>query len=286
MQLVASTFSAREEAAFGVFLRRHFADWHCEHLPAQRPDALPAADLYLLDLAPMGLREGSAQALHTLLTLLRGKPAVLLLPAHDASWPALTTQHLPAAQQDTLVWLRKPYTTEDMRIALARVAAHATPAPPAGPPPAGPPLASPPTPARAPQPRRVPLAPRVQDTGLPGAGITLAVLQARLEALPPCAPGAFVPTLAQWLAAGEPVEVRFTLQHMLLIHPVDGWVAFNTPLAVVDRVCRSNAMASAVALRHIDTDEAEALVQRMRLTLQEMEPFLLRLFNAAYGKTG
>jgi len=71
---------------------------------------------------------------------------------------------------------------------------------------------------------------------------------------------------------------------MLLVHPQNGWVAFNTPLAVIDRVCNSNAMASAVALRHIGAAEAETLVQRMRLTLQELEPFLLRLFNATHAK--
>jgi hypothetical protein len=43
-------------------------------------------------------------------------------------------------------------------------------------------------------------------------------------------------------------------------------------------------MASAVALQHIGATEAETLVQRMRLTLQELEPFLLRLFNATHAK--
>ena len=119
---------------------------------------------------------------------------------------------------------------------------------------------------------------------VPEQGLTIAELQTRLAALPQPAQGAFLSTLAQWLASGEPFEARFTLQHMLLVHPQDGWVAFNTPLAVIDRVCSSNAMASAVALRHIGATEAETLVQRMRLTLQELEPFLLRLFNATHAK--
>ena len=66
MKLVVSKLSPREEVAFGAFLRRHFASWQCELLPEQRPSQLPPADLYVLDLAPMGFRHGSEQALATL----------------------------------------------------------------------------------------------------------------------------------------------------------------------------------------------------------------------------
>lgn len=288
MKLVVSKLSPREEVAFGAFLRRHFASWQCELLPEQRPSQLPPADLYVLDLAPMGFRHGSEQALATLLDMLHGKPAVLLLPAHEGSWSALD---IPAEHRPQLLWLHKPYNTDDMRKALDQAAASAPPAeqaPQAVPTPAPAPVAVvvaiPPAPIAPPMPapKSTSLAPGAAE--VPEQGLTIAELQARLAALPQPAQGAFLSTLAQWLASGEPFEARFTLQHMLLVHPQDGWVAFNTPLAVIDRICSSNAMASAVALRHIGATEAETLVQRMRLTLQELEPFLLRLFNATHAK--
>jgi len=288
MKLVVSKLSPREEVAFGAFLRRHFASWQCELLPEQRPSQLPLADLYVLDLAPMGFRHGSEQALAALLDMLHGKPAVLLLPAHEGSWSALD---IPAEHRPQLLWLHKPYSTDDMRKALDQAAASAPPAeqaPQAVPTPATAPaavvVAIPPAPMAPPMPAPKSTSPAPGAAEVPEQGLTIAELQTRLAALPQPAQGAFLSTLAQWLASGEPFEARFTLQHMLLVHPQDGWVAFNTPLAVIDRVCSSNAMASAVALRHIGATEAETLVQRMRLTLQELEPFLLRLFNATHAK--
>ena len=288
MKLVVSKLSPREEVAFGAFLRRHFASWQCELLPEQRPSQLPLADLYVLDLAPMGFRHGSEQALAALLDMLHGKPAVLLLPAHEGSWSALD---IPAEHRPQLLWLHKPYSTDDMRKALDQAAASAPPAeqaPQAVPTPATAPaavvVAIPPAPMAPPMPAPKSTSPAPGAAEVPEQGLTIAELQTRLAALPQPAQGAFLSTLAQWLASGEPFEARFTLQHMLLVHPQDGWVAFNTPLAVIDRVCGSNAMASAVALRHIGATEAETLVQRMRLTLQELEPFLLRLFNATHAK--
>jgi len=286
MKLVVSKLSPREEVAFGAFLRRHFASWQCELLPEQRPALLPPADLYVLDLAPMGFRHGSEQALATLLDMLHGKPAVLLLPAHEGSWSALD---IPAENQPQLLWLHKPYSTDDMRKALDQAAACAPPAEQAPqavqtPAPAAVVVAIPPAPMAPPAPVAKSTSPVPGAAEAPEQGLTIAELQARLAALPQPAQGAFLSTLAQWLASGEPFEARFTLQHMLLVHPQDGWVAFNTPLAVIDRVCNSNAMASAVALQHIGATEAETLVQRMRLTLQELEPFLLRLFNATHAK--
>ena len=265
MKLVVSKLSPREEVAFGAFLRRHFARWQCETVPEQRPLQLASADLYVLDLAPMGFRHGSEQTLATLLDMLRGKPAVLLLPAHADSWSAL---NVPTGNRSQLFWLHKPYSTDDMRKALDQAAACATPA--EQPPQAAPMVRS--------------GSPSLKTAEVSEQGITIAELQARLASLPQSAQGDFLSKLAQWLASDEPFEARFTLQHMLLVHPQNGWVAFNTPLAVIDRVCNSNAMASAVALRHIGAAEAETLVQRMRLTLQELEPFLLRLFNATHAK--
>ena len=288
MKLVVSKLSPREEVAFGAVLRRHFASWQCELLPEQRPSQLPLADLYVLDLAPMGFRHGSEQALAALLDMLHGKPSVLLLPAHEGSWSALD---IPAEHRPQLLWLHKPYSTDDMRKALDQAAASAPPAeqaPQAVPTPATAPaavvVAIPPAPMAPPMPAPKSTSPAPGAAEVPEQGLTIAELQARLAALPQPAQGAFLSTLAQWLASGEPFEARFTLQHMLLVHPQDGWVAFNTPLAVIDRVCNSNAMASAVALQHISATEAETLVQRMRLTLQELEPFLLRLFNATHAK--
>jgi hypothetical protein len=84
--------------------------------------------------------------------------------------------------------------------------------------------------------------------------------------------------------------MHFTVQHMVVVDPGAAWVAGNTPMSVVQRVSRSDALASVVSLRTIDSAQAEARVRQLRLDLMPLEDFLApcsrrpRLAHSAQNK--
>lgn len=301
MKIAVSGVAPREEAAFGFFLERNFKGWAWTRAAAQRGSALPAADLYVVDMLAAGLAHASSEAETQLLALLQGTPAVLLLPANDTSWP----EALPAAgraRERGIVWLHKPYGTEAMRDALQRAAAlgrerrpAASAAPAARAVAAAPGVGAdteagrgtgvsvPPAAAVAPH-AAVRVAPRpVVAVAAPPAGTTagaaptLSVEQfaARVAGAPADAPGrGFFARLAGLLKAGQPFEIGFTIQNLLVFHPDHDWVAGNTPMSVVKRVSRSDALSSVVSVRELDAAQAEARVQQLGLRLRELEEFL------------
>jgi energy-coupling factor transporter transmembrane protein EcfT len=59
-----------------------------------------------------------------------------------------------------------------------------------------------------------------------------------------------------------------------VVDPGAAWVASNTPMSVVQRVSRSDTLASAVSLRTIDSAKAEARVRQLRLNLMPIEDFV------------
>ena len=134
MNVVVAGLSPRDEAAFGFFLNRSMKGWSWSSTPAGRGTVLPKADLLVADLVALGLAQWSVAAEAELLRVLHGNTAVLLLPANDQTWATMNPE---TVRQHTLVWLQKPYGTEDMRQALekaaaARKAAQAPPPKPAG----------------------------------------------------------------------------------------------------------------------------------------------------------
>ena len=309
MKIAVSGMAPREEAAFGFFLERNFKDWSWTRASAQRGMALPAAELYVVDLLAAGLPHASAEAETQLLALLQGTPAVLLLPASDTSW----TEALPEdgrAREHGITWLHKPYGTEAMRDALQRAAAlgrERRPAASAAPaaraasaapgvgvgmeadrgtgqgvsvPPSAPVAAGA---SRAPH-AAVRVAPRPlvavaepAAAAAVGAAPTLSVEQfaARVAKAPADAPGrGFFLRLADLMKAGQPFEIGFTIQNLLVFHPANDWVAGNTPMSVVKRVSRSDALSSVVSVRELDAAQAEARVQQLGLRLRELEEFL------------
>ena len=299
MKIAVSGMAPREEAAFGFFLERNFKGWAWTRAAAQRGSALPAADLYVVDMLAAGLAHASAEAETQLLALLQGTPAVLLLPASDTSWPEALPE-AGRAREHGIVWLHKPYGTEAMRDALQRAAAlgrerrpaaSAAPAAPGGSAAAeagrgtGQGVSVPPAAAGASQAPRaaVRVAPRPVVAAAPPAGATagaaptLSVEQfvARVAGAPADAPGrGFFARLAGLLKAGQPFEIGFTIQNLLVFHPDHDWVAGNTPMSVVKRVSRSDALSSVVSVRELDAAQAEARVQQLGLRLRELEEFL------------
>jgi hypothetical protein len=80
--------------------------------------------------------------------------------------------------------------------------------------------------------------------------------------------------MADAIGSGSAFEVHFTAQHMVVVDPGAAWVASNTPMNVVQRVSRSDALASVVSLRTIDSAQAEARVRQLRLNLIPLEDFV------------
>jgi hypothetical protein len=130
-----------------------------------------------------------------------------------------------------------------------------------------------------------PATPALRDTaGSDGAdepGVSLAQLQARLAAQPDASRYVFLRQLAAMVAQGRPFDARFTVQNSLIVHPAEGWAATNTPMLVIERVCKSDAMASAVNLREIDPLQADERAHRLGMPLRELESFFWELVQAA-----
>jgi hypothetical protein len=289
MKLVVTGLSPREEAAFGIFLGRALRNWLWQSVPASRTTVLPPADLIVADLVPLGLGQWSKTAEAELLQRLQGRPAVLLLPAHDRSWAAMEADTL---KQHSLVWLAKPYGTKEMQAALEQAAlsvrrpatppappSMATPDPVAAPVSAraAPTFLSPPPSAATltadtPQPVS-PVSTPVNET----QGLSAAELHARLSALPGPGGQVFLRKLSEMLVLDHPFEARFTVQNSLIVHPADGWIATNTPMLVIERVCQSDALASAVSIRAIDGAQAEERAQRLGMPPSELDMFLSQL---------
>lgn len=291
MKLVVSGLSARDEVALGMFLKQVLKRWELVTAPARR-GALPPADVYLIDLVAWGLGQWSEKAQSDLLALLGGTPAVLLSSANERSWESMDDQ---LARQHGLTWIFKPYRSADMQAALVAAAAlraKVESAPAAPPVRAGAeavrPGVSAQTVTQAPNASEVPevIAPPaltpVHEADLPG--MTIQELHAQLEGATDGEPHVFLRKLSGMLQNAQPLEVRFTIQHLLVIHPEHGWVASNTPMQVIEMVCRSKGIASSVSMRHIGADEAEDWAQRLHMPLVELEPFLLQLATATFGK--
>jgi len=281
MNVVVAGLSPREEAAFGVFLGRNMKGWSWRGVPGGRGAELPAADLLVADLVSLGLAQWSEAAEEQLLRSLSGSPAVLLLPAHDESWSRHSSE---ATRRPSLVWLRKPYGTQEMLSALEQASkAHRSPAQP---------------PVAVPAPERAPVAlaartpsvqadaPARQPPSLAAAVATAeedvpslkpADLMRRLAALPDPDSHVFLRQLSAALARGEPFEARFTFQHSMIVDPAQDWVASNTPLAVIERVCQSDALASVVTLRELSSAQALERAQRLGMPMRELETFLWEL---------
>jgi hypothetical protein len=112
-------------------------------------------------------------------------------------------------------------------------------------------------------------------------GLTVQQLQARLAVLPDAGRHPFLRTIAAMLEQGQPFEARFTVHNSVIFHPADGWVASNTPTAVIERVCQSDALAAAVTVRAIDGIQADERAHRLGMNLRELSTFLWALASAA-----
>jgi hypothetical protein len=316
MNVVVAGLSPRDAAAFGFFMSRSMKGWSWESTPAGRGTVLPKADLLVADLVSLGLAQWSEAAEAELLRVLQGSTAVLLVPSHDRTWASMDAG---TVKQHALVWLAKPYGSEDMRKALETAAAVHRAVPPVRAPAAAPgtaaggpaglaaPAMAAEVPPRGPRPMvpapalaatvppvkprpqvsvrsSVVVPPVAEDAAEEVPGLSTAQLQARLVALPEPGRHVFLRKLSAMLMMGRPFEARFTVQNSVIFHPADGWVASNTPMLVIERVGLSDALAAAVMIREIDGPQAEERAQRLGMPLRELDTFLWQLAAAALDK--
>lgn len=316
MNVALAGLAPREAAALGLYVSRAMRGWNCVQVQPNKGQALPAADLYVLDLAGSGLARWSEAAEAELRQMLAQRPAVLVAPAFDQSWSAMLPPGKPAP---ALALLNKPYGSEDMRAAMQQVA-RAVPADVGGAATSRlnplrtaasaaktpPPMPVRPSPVAAPaayaQGANTTERPAVAGgvtvittglgaplavTGTPapadeGGSLSMAAFHARVSRAAPDTVRVFVRRLADSLAQGQAVEVRFTVNNALILDPVERWVASNTPRLVVERVCRSDAMASALSWRVLDDEPGLVRAHRLGMAVQPLEPFLWEVAHAAF----
>ena len=285
MKLILAGLSSRDEMGFDLFLKRHMASWRWRGLPPKRGERLPAADILVIDLAAHGWAQHTDVSERQLTQAAGGAVAVLLVSAHDTSWTSAQTD----VRHEPWIWLGKPYNAELMRNALGLAAELSgakhkaqLSASRADPETSG--LVAKPTPGSV-----APVAPpKVTPTlfhvgSAPEHGLDATALALRL-ANAPADRFVLLRKLSARLQGHLPFEVRFTVQHRLIIHPADGWVASNTPMPVVLRVCHSDALAGSVSMRDIGLAQVEERLHQLGMTPHDLGDFLLEIAAAVAPK--
>lgn len=301
MKIVLAGLSPRDETVFDLFLKRFMANWRWLGLPARRGEKLPSADILVIDLAAHGWAQHSIASLGQLTQAAGAAVAILLVSANDVSWANAKA----AYKDEPWVWLGKPYNADLMRGALTEAAAlaraqkrrlaSALPPAPADATVAPNPVASvaPVSPVAAGLSAQVAGPARVAEMPKQAAPEQLAPLVPAVhgfgaDELDTCLTGlppdrfVLLRKLSAGLAKNLPFEVRFTVQHCLIVHPADGWVASNMPMPVVMRVCRSDALAASVMLRELGLTQAEDRVHQLGMTAHDLREFLHALAAASF----
>jgi len=289
MKVILSGFSQRDGLVFDMFLKRSLPTWRWQSVPPGRDSAFPEADLLIVDLAACGWAQYSELAQARLMAATAGQVAILLVSAQDRSW----SQKLPADQHTLWIWLAKPYGSQGMLRALkqAEVLCQNRRAPsqdqnsvPMG---VGTslarqtqqPEAEQGVAAVSPAPTGQQVKPQVPAVSAPVPEFSLVELAARLDRLP-VDRFLLLRKLLTGLRQKQPFEIRFTVQHFLIVHPVDGWVASNTPIKVIMQVCTSDTLARSVSVREMTVDQTEARLLQLGMTPQELNAFLLDIVTA------
>ena len=268
MNLILVGLSGRDQMAFDLFLKRSMPSWHWRSVSAIKGQSLPAADVLIVDLTACGWSQRSDDNYAALKQVVGDCVAVLLVSGHAVTW----TGTAPAAQPGRWVWLGKPYNAESMRVALTQAQALVKTA-----------SAVPTDTARAGAMRRkITSGNALPQIVLPvgESGLSLVELNKRLGQLPE-QQHVMLRKLDTALQSQSPFEVRFTIQHGLIVHPMEGWVASNTPKSVVLRVCASDALAASVTIRELVSSQVEERLHQMGMTPHDLNEFLLDLFVAS-----
>lgn len=266
MKLTVLGMPSRDAIAFDMFMQKSMTGWTWEHMLATHADQRINADILVVDMAAHGWAQGNDANLAQLKQLVGQNFAVLLVSAQDHTWARLMAA-LPMPQW---IWLGKPYGAHRMREVLTQFAAtHAQNA------------------LHSTASLRNKSATPVNTVGV-DVHPTTQLKHAGSPSVPTSSPDtlaaqlAHVPleryTLLRQMLDGIqtriPFEMRFTVQNSLIVNPEDAWVATNTPLPVIARVCDSSALAAAVSVRALEASEAEERAHRLGMAFKDMYTFL------------
>jgi hypothetical protein len=292
MKIVLAGMNDRDAAALGILVGVTMKGWTCEIANPVRGRPLPAADLYVLDLAALGLARWSVAAEADLLQLLHGRSAVVLRPMAEENWTQVQTG---AQSAQVLAWLTKPYNSEAMRSALQSACATPRRSQTMG---ASIPRTAPAVPASRPMPvapmsrpsaERHPGAPLpAQADAVPPRGscaLTATDITALHAAFPQLQSHALLARMVQALGSGHAQELHLSLRHSILLHPGEGWVASNAGMPLISSVCQNNEMANAFALRELSDAQAQHRLQHLQLVPQALDPFLWSLASLTVGQS-
>jgi hypothetical protein len=95
---------------------------------------------------------------------------------------------------------------------------------------------------------------------------------------------AFLAQLIDAVGTGHPQELRLSLQHSVVVHPHEGWIATNAPMNVLERICRRNELVQAVSVRPLTDAQAQERVQRLNAPREALDRFLWVLAVTALGQ--
>lgn len=275
---------AREAAALTIFIGVSVKGAACKTVAFRPGLVLPAATLCIVDMAGIGLAQWSAKAEADLLMLLGGQNALLLLVSTNTSWLDKAQGH----GRQLLHCLTKPYRSEDMRTALARLGSGAAAASSRAAPLATPARSSAPAASAAPAALRIPKA----AAGTRAAGTSHAAprqpLQGSLRALRTMFPDLerhlLLARLLDLVATKHPQELRLTLHHSIVLHPAQGWVVHNAPSGMLERLAQEGGSVATMSARELDSEQALARAASLQATRVGMDTFLWQLAESSFGQ--
>ena len=315
MNIALVGLPAREAAALTIFVGIGVGvkDSSCTAVAFRPGLALPPADLCVIDMAGIGLAQWSVKAEADLLTLLGGKNALLLLFPSNTSWVDKAQGH----GRQMLHCLTKPYTSEDMRAALARLGIGAAPARAepvaevarvtavarpaadlARPAAVAAPMASAPAPAPLHKPAPAPLyqavsqkpaaAPLHQGSSHTPAPAQRLPLQGSLQALRTIFPDLdrhlLLARLLDLVVTNRPQELRLTLHHSIVFHPGEGWVVHNAAPSMLERLAQDGSSVATMSARELDSEQALARAASLQATRASLDTFLWLLAESSFGR--
>lgn len=264
----------REAAALTIFIGVGLKGATCQTVAFQPGLALPSGGLCIIDMAGIGLAQWSAKAEADLLMLLGGQNALLLQSPTNTSWLGNAQSH----GRQMLHCLTKPYGSEDMRAALARMGTPAPARPQA--------LAA--APAHAGAVAAVVRAAAPALSAVPGPAAPWLALQGSLQALrtmfPDLGRHLLLGRLLDMVATGRPQELRLTLHHSIVLHPAQGWVVHNAAPGMMARLALDGSDVATMSARPLDEGQALARAAHLQSTRTGLDTFLWRLAESSFGQ--
>ena len=275
MNIALVGMPVREAAVLTIFVGVGVKGWTCKTVAFRAGLALPSADLYIIDLAGVGLAQWSVKAEADLLTLLGGSHALLLTVAANTSWAG----KVQGCGRQRLTCLSKPYSTESMRTALAGLGAGGP-----SPAPVRPEAAAAAWPSRA---RAVSAAAPAFRAAVVCAAPRLPLLdslQALRTMFPELGRHLFLARLLDMAATEQPHELRLTLHHSLILHPAQGWVAHNAAPGMLERLMQDGSTVATMSMRELGSGQALLRAEHIDSTRASLDTFLWRLAESSLGR--